>query len=683
VAGGAWSLGEGGVWRLEAPGWPRLVFGPGPTLSAVPLDGVGAPGPAVPLLRVGLGSGAAARVLATEAGPYRAEPTGDAWTAGLVGEVDGLRVRVRLAAVPDLRVLVASASLEALEASVTIRSPSLRFGVASAGAGPLALHWVDGVRLEEQHAFPVSFLRRTTPLGPGGRQALRATGGGRPTSSNRFLPWFALLDENGRGVWAEARWSGAWTWEVARQGELATCAFGVDPLVTVLQPGDRLELPEVFWGLSEGGLDGAAQAAHRYLRATAPAWPGGPWVQVNSWYAWGNDLREAELLREVEVAAQLGAEVFVLDDGWFEGAVPGRPWGSGAGLWREDRRKFPGGLRAFGERVRAAGLAFGAWVEPERVDLNVLEAAGVDRRWLARRQGQEVLDPRLPSAQVCFGCPEALAWAERWLAELVEGLGLDWLKWDHNLYQICDRPDHGHGPGDGNWAHVQGVYRVLDGLRRRFPRLIVENCASGGSRLDAGLHARTHLTWLSDLPAPSQRARSQFAGAVCAFPPEHLNAWVVPDPAEPLTPDSVPYAFRSRFLGAFGVSDRLAAWDDALVRAAAAEVALYKRWRALLVRARVHLLLPQETSAEAWWAVQLVDEGAEEAAVLVFRHESPEAVRQLPLRGLRGEAVYEVADLDAGTTARRTGASLMGEGVAVRLDRPRSSRCLWLRAAAP
>jgi alpha-galactosidase len=99
---------------------------------------------------------------------------------------------------------------------------------------------------------------------------------------------------------------------------------------------------------------------------------------------------------------------------------------------------------------------------------------------------------------------------KRWLARLVRDYQVDWLKWDNNIWMSCDPIDQ---PGSANYAHINGLYEVLDFLRAEFPHLIIENCASGGNRMDYALMRRTDIAWLSDETDPSYRVRYHLFGA--------------------------------------------------------------------------------------------------------------------------------------------------------------------------
>ena len=148
----------------------------------------------------------------------------------------------------------------------------------------------------------------------------------------------------------------------------------------------------------------------------------------------------------------------------------------GLGTWEADANRFPHGLAVLGDEARSRGLKFGIWVEPERVDLETVYTRGtVKERWLASRDG--LYDPNqsfedTTAAQICLADTEARQWLYDRLVQFIEENRPDYLKWDNNLWVNCNRPDHGHGPDDGNFKHVQGLYALLAAVRERFPGLI-------------------------------------------------------------------------------------------------------------------------------------------------------------------------------------------------------------------
>src|SRR5262249_11475761 len=156
-------------------------------------------------------------------------------------------------------------------------------------------------------------------------------------------------------------------------------------------------------------------------------------------------------------AAQFGVELFVIDAGWYPNTGVDGPtdFDSGLGAWSADPDRFPNGLAPLREYAHRLGLKFGLWVEPERTSLALAGEPGVPEPWLATSAGGYGSDH---AAQICLAGPAARAWLLDRLTALLDDVRPDYLKVDNNMFINCDRGGHGHGPTDGNFAHVNGLY---------------------------------------------------------------------------------------------------------------------------------------------------------------------------------------------------------------------------------
>ena len=265
------------------------------------------------------------------------------------------------------------------------------------------------------------------------------------------------------------------------------------------QAGKRFSSAKLYARYSSSGLNALAQAFQRQVRQYQVTWPSGIHprrVHFNSWEAvyFRHDL--AELYAIASRAAALGAERFVLDDGWFKNRSDDR---RALGDWSVDPLKYPQGLTPLIERVQALGMDFGLWVEPEMVspDSDLYRAhpdwiLGSAEQTLGR--GQYALDMRRAEVQ---------AYLFEQLAALISDYAIAYLKWDHN--RILPYSDAGQ---------VRGTHRLLARLRRAFPEVEIESCASGGGRLDYGMLRHTQRVWLSDSNDARNRAVMQQAAAL-------------------------------------------------------------------------------------------------------------------------------------------------------------------------
>jgi len=438
-------------------------------------------------------------------------------------------------------------------------------------------------------------------------------------------------------------------------------------------------------------LDDAANASHAFARAylMRPRPVDFPWTQFNTWFAFYTDIDEEKLRREVDIAAELGLEVFYVDAGWYEGSPQLADFSYGLGTWRENREKFPSGFAAFSDYVHSKGMKFSLWVEPERVDVRYVgPETEIPLEWLAYYDPNEVLpEGAARTAQICFGNRAAREWTKTWLARLIRDYNVDWLKWDSNGWASCNPPGE---PGEGDLAHVRGLYEIFDYLRAEFPRVIVENCASGGHRMDYGLIRRTDIAWLSDETDPSYRVRYHVTGASYPFPAEYLNSWFVPSYFEHLDEAEKDVLvlrtwLRSRMMGAFGISISMQDWSPELRANVAAEIQRYKSFRSIIANGKQYHLLPQsdlqvdlEPPNEPD-AAEFFDPATNTGVVFLFRGGVPWSDRRILLKGLDPNLRYEVTSADGTISVKQTGRQLMSQSIQFQYQAARPAALLFIK----
>ncbi|MFD6698235.1 MULTISPECIES: alpha-galactosidase [unclassified Microbacterium] len=350
----------------------------------------------------------------------------------------------------------------------------------------------------------------------------------------------------------------------------------------ILQPGERYDAPTVLFAWSDRGLDGLSSRFHRRLRARRqhPSTPR-PLV-LNTWEAVYFDHDLDRLVEIADRAAEVGVERIVLDDGWFRGR---RDDSAGLGDWLVDEQVWPQGLGPFVEAVRARGMQFGLWFEPEMVNPDS-DLAREHPEWiLAPQEGagstsrhQQVLD---------LADPDAYALVIERISALVGRHRIDYLKWDHNrdLLEPVGRRDGGDRP----LVHAQtlALYRMLDELRERHPGLEIETCSGGGGRVDLGILERTDRVWASDCNDPVERARIE-RWTRLLVPPELIGSHLGAERSH-TTSRRTDLSFRLAvaLTAHAGIEADLTAAPPEELEVIAAWAALYKELRPLIHRGEV------------------------------------------------------------------------------------------------
>ncbi len=563
-------------------------------------------------------------------------------------------------------------------------------------ADPLTLYWIHGLdpSAEDKTSLPVPALRqRSLKIEEGKVQDLGSSG----RSTEEEMAWFALVSPKLReGIFGGIEWTGAWYLRVSGEGGNIVLRGGIDALEHDLQPGELFDGPRRFVGFFQGDLDDAANASNNFARLylLRPRPANFPWTQYNSWFAFYTNITEEKLKKQVDVAAELGLEIFYVDAGWYEGSPERADFSFGLGSWRENREKFPSGLAKFAEYVKSKGMKFGLWVEPERVDLRYVGAdKEIQREWLPRWQQfpDSVPPDQVFTTQICLGNREAVEWMKKMLAGVIRDYQVEWLKWDNNMPASCDLPGE---PGDQNYFHYKGLYQVLDFIRKEFPSVIVENCAAGGNRMDYAMMRRTDVAWLSDETDPSYRVRHHMAGASYAFPPEYLNSWIVESYFEHFgdaedNPDLMRAWLRSRMMGAFGISREISDVEPGLRAVIADEIKRYKETRAILTRSRVYRLFPQHDLDEHLEppeepdAAQFYDPVSRNGLVYLFQGSEVWSERKVLLRGLNPNLTYKVESYRRELSITQTGRELMTQGVTFTYDDHYPSTVLTITSLVP
>jgi alpha-galactosidase len=268
-----------------------------------------------------------------------------------------------------------------------------------------------------------------------------------------------------------------------------------------LAPGENYRTPPIVasWG---HGLTELSARIHQHLRARDihPRRPRP--VTLNTWEAVYFDLNLNRLKALADAAARVGAERYVLDDGWFRGR---RDDTAGLGDWYVDEGVWPDGLSPLIDHVLGLGLEFGLWVEPEMVNPDS-DLARAHPDWILQAEGRLPVEGRQQQV-LDLSNPAAAAYILERLDALLTEYPIAYLKWDHNR-ELVDAGSTVTGAAAVH-ANVVALYALLDELKARHPGVEIESCASGGARVDLGILDHTDRIWTSDCIDPMDRLTIQ------------------------------------------------------------------------------------------------------------------------------------------------------------------------------
>ncbi|WNO76660.1 alpha-galactosidase [Streptomyces sp. AM8-1-1] len=505
-----------------------------------------------------------------------------------------------------------------------------------------------------------------------GRFEMESTQG---SAGHAYHPWLAIqsADAPAEGTTptygVALEWSGNWriTADAEPGGALRVRAGRVPHEGAVrLTPGTTLVTPRLACAFSPDGLDGLARVWHRYERHLSGERIDRPRkVLYNSWEATGFDVDAPGQLELAEVAAELGAELFVVDDGWFTGRHDDT---GGLGDWDPDPAAFPDGFHRFIGQVRSLGMDFGLWVEPEGISpCSKLYAEHPE--WVYRIDGRPATLVR-NQLLLDLGREDVQDFVIGTLDRLLGSHAISYLKWDMNRPPTeRGRPGQPAGPDperqDLDAGHVAGYLRVLDHLRTAHPHVTIEGCAGGGARVEHATIARTDVVWPSDNTAPMDRLRIQY-GYLHAHAPHTMSSWVTDAPGifDP-RPRSLAFRFVNSMAGVLGVGADIRHWAPEQRAEAARWIARYKEIRDVVHHGEVHLL---GTPADPTCGVQFEERSGARVVVTAWNTGPLDGApllsgrpARLRLRGLNPESVYTDTDTDTGT--RYSGAYLLHSGL--------------------
>ena len=476
----------------------------------------------------------------------------------------------------------------------------------------------------------------------------------RGCSSYQFNPFLALARENADEFQGQVYgFSLVYSGNFLAQTEVdnydtARVLMGIHPngFKWTLGKGESFQTPEMVMVYSEAGLNGMSQTFHKLYRTRLAR---GTWrdkvrpILINSWEAFYFDFDAPKLLGLADAAADLGIELFVLDDGWFGKRDDST---SSLGDWYPNEEKLKGTLKDLAEKINAKGLKFGLWIEPEMTNKDSdLYRAHPD--WLLAEQGKRICHSRTQYV-LDFSKKEVREYIGDMLENLLAEVPVSYIKWDMNrtFSEVFSNGNDREYQGKVCHKYILGVYELYERLTSRFPHVLFESCASGGARFDPGMLYYAPQGWTSDDTDAIERLKIQY-GTSMVYPVSCMGSHVSASPNHQ-TNRVTPIETRAdvAYFGTFGYELdllKLGEEDKAEIRR---QIAFMKEKRDLIQKGTFYRLKsPFEGNETAW---MIVSEDQKKALVGYYRVMQPVNVgfKRLKLKGLKEDTCYKVSGYD-------------------------------------
>jgi alpha-galactosidase len=357
-------------------------------------------------------------------------------------------------------------------------------------------------------------------------------------STERYLP-MAMVENLRLGLtwfW-QIEHNGSWHWEISNVSarnnyadDVYAYLGGPDDLHSAawkrLKPGESYETVPVAVGCAYGGFTNAVEALTRYRRIACekPHLNNSRCPVIFNDYMnclWGDPTEEKELPL-IAAAAKAGCEYFVIDAGWY--ADLHEDWSQTIGSWQPSVTRWPRGLKFVLDGIRQAGMIPGLWLEPEVAGARSPLAQRPDN-WFFVRHGKRVL--KNSRFLLDFRNPEVRAYLDQVIARLVNDWGVGYIKMDYNVDSLQGTELNADSFGQGLLEHNRAHLAWLDSILQRYPALVVENCGSGGGRMDYAMLSRLQIQSMTD-QENYLRLPAILVGASAAVLPEQLAIWSYP-----------------------------------------------------------------------------------------------------------------------------------------------------------
>lgn len=512
--------------------------------------------------------------------------------------------------------------------------------------------------------------------------------GGRSSSISAF-PFYNLAESDKQGVCIAIGWSGTWfaDFKEVSKGKGTEFKTGMENIDLFLYPGESIRTPKVAllqWS-GDNRMAGNNSLRRFLLAHHSPRFGNGesatPPLCMGFDYGDPSPCGEYESITELLGRAvverhknfDIMPEVFWLDAGWYEGNnaprsnEQGRNWYTTAGSWVADSVRFPNEMKPLADAIHKEGAKLMVWFEPERV----YEGTRIDNEhpeWLI--YGKNGNKSRLLN----LGNPDALRYICKLIGDYIESNKIDYYRQDFNINpaEFWASADPEGRKGITEIRHIENLYKFWDYLLDRFPNMLIDNCASGGRRLDLETVSRSIPLWRTDCHYGEPTCQQSHEYGLSQFLPLHGTGVYTVDP----------YCTRSGMSSAYCWAGEIFSRANP-VREIRKTLATYKELRPFYLKDFYPLSGDGSTTGkEKWIAWQFHDPEENAGIIQAFRRDEAEAdTYEVALNGIDSDSSYEIFDYDSNNTDTIKGADLM-ETLKIVLPQKRSSKLLRYRKVA-
>jgi alpha-galactosidase len=535
--------------------------------------------------------------------------------------------------------------------------------------GDFILHHARGSNAERSDFQPID-----ETIEPG--KSIYMTPVGGRSSDNTAFPFFNIEAPGGQGIMAAVGWTGKWYADISQTGDKSvSLKSGMEKMKLTLYPSEEIRTPKIcllFWKGADRMI--GHNLFRQFVLAHHSRKINGKFAEypLSGSFDYGDPAPCEEydcLTEEFAIALvkryqqfRILPEVFWLDAGWYTGAGWDKgkagSWWNNVGNWTPDKDRFPHGFKPVSDAIHAAGAKFMVWFEPERVSPGSM----IDREhpeWLIKLKGED-------SYLFDLGNREALAWMTNFIGDILQKEGIDNYRQDFNIdpmpyWEAHDKPGR---IGISEIRHIEGLYAFWDSLLVRFPNLLIDNCASGGRRLDLETTSRSAPLWRTDYEYGEPNGYQCHTFGLHFYLPIHGTGLYKTDN----------YTFRSSLGATTGMSWEVTGKVSEPIPAFQKRIQDFKDLRPYFLGDYYPLTRSENNTEDTvWLAYQLNRPLQKDGIIVAFRR--PENIHDsipVKLSGLAAAETYELFYEDSSLHARRSGRELMN-GIELTISQKRGS----------